>query len=398
MKQAQASRLHILYLPRWYPHRYDPMMGLFIERHGLAVSPHVDISVLYVHADDKLQGKTYEIVHSENGLFTKRIYFKKSTMKPAFLANLVNTWRFAISHFKGIRLIRRERGRENLVHVHVLTRLGVIARLNKMIHGVPYVITEHWTRYLPNMDTYSGTFRKLATQRVVRHAAAVLPVTANLRDAMIDNKLRNSNYVVIPNVVDIQKFAPAESKSPRQRKKMVHLSCFTDKQKNISGILRVMKTLNQQRNDFELTLIGDGEDFDKMHQLADEMHLTDKVVKFAGLKEGQELVELLQQADLMIMFSYFENLPVVILESYACGVPVISTRVGGIHEHLDERLGQLTTAGDEKEFATALNDTLDNPNRYQSQTIRRYAVEHFSNDVIGRSLFEVYQQVARKTK
>lgn len=139
MKQAHPSRLHILYLPRWYPHRYDPMMGLFIERHGLAVSPHVDISVLYVHADEKLKGKTYEIVHSENGLFTKRIYFKKSAIKPAFLANLVNSWRFAFSHFKGIRMIRKERGKENLVHVHVLTRCGVIARINKLIHGVPYV-------------------------------------------------------------------------------------------------------------------------------------------------------------------------------------------------------------------------------------------------------------------
>ncbi|NCA85036.1 MAG: glycosyltransferase [Clostridia bacterium] len=398
MKQAHTSRLHILYLPRWYPHRYDPMMGLFIERHGLAVAPQADISVLYVHADDKLKGKTYEVVHSENGLFTKRIYFKKSSIKPAFLANLINAWRFAFSHFKGIRMIRRERGKENLVHVHVLTRLGVIARLNQLIHGVPYLITEHWTRYLPNMDTYSGTMRKIATQQVVRHAAAVLPVTANLRDAMIDNKLRNDNYVVIPNVVDVQKFKPIPIKSERQRKKIVHLSCFTDKQKNISGILRVMKTLSRQRDDFELTLIGDGEDFDKMHQLAGEMHLSDKVVKFAGLKEGAELVELLRQADLMIMFSNFENLPVVILESYACGVPVVSTRVGGIHEHLDNRLGQLTTPGDETEFAAALSHTLDNLNRYQSETIRRYAVEHFSNEVIGNSLFDLYQSVARKTR
>jgi glycosyltransferase involved in cell wall biosynthesis len=374
------------------------MMGLFIERHGMAVVPQADISVLYVHADDKLKNKTYDIVHSENGLFTKRIYFKKSTIKPAFLANLINGWRFAFSHFKGIRMIRRERGKENLVHVHVLTRLGIIARLNQLIHGVPYVITEHWTRYLPNMDTYSGKMRKIATQQVVRHAAAVLPVTANLRDAMISNKLRNDNYVVIPNVVDVEKFKPIPVKSERQRKKIVHLSCFTDKQKNISGILRIMKTLSQQRDDFELTLIGDGVDFDKMHQLAGELQLSDKVVKFAGLKEGQELVELLRQADLMIMFSNFENLPVVILESYACGVPVVSTRVGGIHEHLDERLGKLTTAGNEKEFSAALSHTLDNLHLYQSQTIRRYALEHFSNEVIGNSLFELYQSVVRKTR
>ena len=53
-EQSEKNRIHVLYLPRWYPNRYDPMPGLFIERHGLSVLKHCDISVLYVHADDQL--------------------------------------------------------------------------------------------------------------------------------------------------------------------------------------------------------------------------------------------------------------------------------------------------------------------------------------------------------
>lgn len=388
--------MHVLYLPRWYPHRYDPMMGLFIERHGLAVNKHADVSVLYVHADDQLKDKTCDTVISYQGLFTIRVYFKKSMVKPRFLANLVNLYRFFISHIKGFRLIRKHRRKADLVHVHVLTRLGIIALFNKIINDTPYVITEHWTRYLPNTDTYHGFLRKLFTKLVVKHASAVMPVTANLRDAMRANRLKNRNYVVIPNVVDTEMFDLKQNRQPREKKQLVHLSCFTDKQKNISGILRVVDQLGKKRDDFELTLIGDGEDFSEMKAAADEMGLTDRVVHFAGLKENDELVDLLSDADLMIMFSNYENLPVVILESYACGVPVISTRVGGIHEHLNRDLGKLTEPQNEEEFLFALDETLDHLDNFDRQKIRRYAVDHFSREVIGRSLYGVYQGVLDK--
>jgi glycosyltransferase involved in cell wall biosynthesis len=394
--ESDSNRMHVLYLPRWYPHRYDPMMGLFIGRHGMSVLPHADVSVLYVHADDQLKGETIEVEQSEEGLFTVRIYFKKSAIKPAFLANLVNLYRFFRSHLIGFRMIRKQRRKPDLVHVHVLTRCGIIAWLNKLLTGVPYVITEHWTRYLPTTDTYHGALRKLLTRIVVKNAGAVMPVTANLRDAMISCGLKNDNYVVVPNVVDVDKFRPVEKPSPGGKKSLVHLSCFTDKQKNISGILRVMKQLSARRNDFVLKLIGDGEDFAQMKAIADDYGLTGKTVEFTGLKENEALVELLNQADLMIMFSNYENLPVVILESYACGVPVISTRVGGIHEHLNDELGKLVEMKNEEQFRDALETFLDNPEIYHSEKIRKYAVDHFSNAVIGDSIYEVYKDVAGK--
>ncbi len=391
MKSETDQKLHVIYLPRWYPHRYDPMMGLFIERHGVSVSEYVDVSVLYVHADEELNEKTYDVVFDDEHLYTIRIYFAKSKIKPAFLANMINLFRFLYSHLMGIRLMKKHRRKANLIHVHVLTRLGVIALTNKILYRIPFVITEHWTRYLPTTDTYHGALRKWFTQKVVKNASAVMPVTANLRDAMIDNKLINKNYVV-----NINMFHPEAEKLDRPKKKIVHLSCFTDKQKNISGILRVIKKLSEKRNDFMLTFIGDGEDYKELKAMSDNLDLTDKVVEFAGLKENEELADMLRNADLMIMFSNFENLPVVILESYASGVPVISTRVGGIHEHLNDELGKLTKPGDEAEFLAVLNETLDNLDQYQSKKIRLYAENHFSNDVIGKSLYEVYQKATAK--
>jgi glycosyltransferase involved in cell wall biosynthesis len=334
-------------------------------------------------------------VESEDGLFTVRIYFKKaeSGFKP--FDNLVNLYRFIKSHCKGFKIIRKNRRKEDIVHVHVLTRLGVIAWYNKWRYGIPYVITEHWTRYLASSDSYKGALRKWFTQKVVKHASAIMPVTANLRDAMINNKLISDNYIVIPNVVDTDRFVPANQGNKREKKRIVHLSCFTDDHKNISGILRVVKRLSEVRDDFECILIGDGEDMGMLQDYSKELGLFDKYIHFAGLKENEELVKTMNDADFMIMFSNRENLPVVILESYSCGVPVISTRVGGIHEHLDDNLGRLVEPKNEDEFFNAINETLDNPDVYKTENIRKYAIDHFGQEVIGKSLYEVYFSVIR---
>ncbi len=394
-EQSENNRLHVLYLPRWYPNRYDPMPGLFIERHGLSVLKHCDISVLYVHADNQLNGKTYDILETEDGLYTVRIYFKKAEggLKP--LDNLINLWRFYVSCRKGFKIIRKARRKEDIVHVHVLTRLGVVAWFNKILNRIPYVITEHWTRYLATEDTYAGAMRKWFTQKVVKHASAVMPVTANLRDAMINKKLISDHYIIIPNVVDTERFLPVNNTGKRDKKRIVHLSCFTDDHKNISGIIRVIKRLSESRNDFECILIGDGEDMDMLQDLSKDLGVFDKFVHFVGLKENDELVKTMNDADFMIMFSNRENLPVVILESYSCGVPVISTRVGGIHEHMNEDLGKLVEPKNEDEFYNAINETLDNLDVYKKDKIRTYAIDHFSQEVIGESLFKVYKDVIK---
>ena len=76
-----GDRKKIVFLARWYPHRYDSMYGLFIQRHAEAVSAFHDISVVYVHADENAKEK-FEIERQyENNVDTIRIYYKKNNNK-----------------------------------------------------------------------------------------------------------------------------------------------------------------------------------------------------------------------------------------------------------------------------------------------------------------------------
>lgn len=391
LSQSDLKKIHILYLPKWYPNKYDPMPGLFIKRHAEAVSEYCDISVLYVHPDDQLIDQKAEIINSnKDGIRTWRIYYPKSKLKIHFLASLINLIKYFYYHFKGIRLINKEHRKPDLIHVNVLTRLGFIAWIYKLFTKTPYLITEHWTRYLPQVNSFSGNLRKVISKLVVKNSEAVLPVTGNLMRAMQSHGLLNDNYQVIPNVVDTDEFQPFEVKKNHSIKKIVHISCFTDAQKNQSGILRIIQKMSKIRQDFELRFVGNGEDFERIKTMSDQFDLTDKFVFFDGLLEGKELVETIQSSDLMILFSHYENLPVVIPESFACGIPVISTDVGGIHEHLDVSKGALVETGNEHEFLKTLMRELDQLNHYDKKKIRQYAIDTFSKEVIGKQLFNVY--------
>ena len=157
----------------------------------------------------------------------------------------------------------------------------------------------------------------------------------------------------------------------------------------------MLKKLSEKHNDFHCTFIGDGPDFEILKTFAKELGLESQLT-FTGLLEGKEVAEQLKKADAMLMFSNHENLPVVMLESYACGVPVISTRVGGIHEHMNDDIGRLVERGDEKAFLSELKTFMENPDTYDQQKIRDYAMQNFSKKIIGETLYEIYLTALEK--
>jgi glycosyltransferase involved in cell wall biosynthesis len=372
------------------------MPGLFIERHARSVSTYMDVAVLYVHQDEKLQGSEMEVDRSrDDELLQLKIYYRPFLRSIPIIKPMVNFCRYLKYHRKGLKMIKKEFGRPDIIHVNVLTRLGAIALLYKWMTGTPYVITEHWTRYLPHMNNFRGFFRKAVTRIVVRQASAVMPVTDNLRKSMERHGLMNRNYRIIPNVVDMKMFDIRDVDPERTKKSIIHVSCFEDRQKNISGMLRVFKRLAKERKDWACHLVGEGIHLEDLKTYAKVMNLEGKFAFFDGLKENEELAKLMAEADFQVMFSRFENLPVVILESFACGVPVLSTDVGGIREHINEDLGLLIPSEDEDKLLEKINYMLDNYQNYNKIKIREYADSHFSKEVIGRQLAEVYTSIIK---
>jgi len=392
---SNDKHIKVLYLARWYPNRYDPMPGLFIQRHAEAASRFCKTGVVYTHVADVEKVNGFEIDFSMvNGVPAVKVYYSNSASRIPVVSPFVNAIRFLRANAIGIKKIKKELGSFDIVHVHVLTRLGLIALWYKWFKNKPYVISEHWSRYLPLTGDFKGVLRKWFTRLVVRNASAVTTVTQNLANAMQNHGLRNSNYRVLANVV-IDDFLnyPSGSNKKSEKTTFVHVSCFEDKSKNISGLLRVIGSLAKKRNDFVFQLVGEGMDFDDLEEYARDLSLTKETVVFTGLLEGKELVNIMASADLMVVFSNYENFPVVINESFVLGVPVVATRVGGIPEFVNESNGRLLDAGNEVALEKYLADYLDGKLNFDHEKIKNRARNEFSPEKIGKELCALYKSL-----
>lgn len=385
----QEKKIKVLFLPAWYPNKGDSMAGLFVKQHALAVKPYADVAVLHVIFSLDKQKKKIEYKYTVNeGIPTLIAYIR---IRNSFFDKIMYPVRYLKAAFVGYKHLKREFGTPDIHHVHILTRSGIIAYFKNLTKGTPYIITEHWSRYLPqNSKSYRGVVKKIVTKKVAYRASIITTVSKHLGIAMQKHKLKN-NYMQVSNVVDTDFFKPFPTKLVNMRPVLLHVSCFDEKPKNVKGILNAAYKLEKEGFDFELRLVGDGIDHKSCIEHAKKLQL--KNVTFLGLKTEEELLKEYQTADAFVLFSRFENQPVVILEALACGLPVIATKVGGIPEILQDDFGELIDSENEDELVAAIKKVIQHPKDYNTEKMRQYAVENYSYEAVGKQFYDIYNRI-----
>jgi glycosyltransferase involved in cell wall biosynthesis len=389
-------KIKVLFWPGcWYPDRRNPLNGIFIRRHAEAVAPLADVAVLYITADAGLTDHRYEIeVNDDKAGVTVRVYYRPFPV-PFRPLRILNVWRYFCAARRGICTLRTRWGDPDIVHLQVNPPWGQIAAMKTFFPGLPFIFTEHWSGYHHANGEFRGFFRKRLTAWVVRRAFAVTPVSRNLQEIMESHGL-HGRYVVIPNAVRMDLFLPASVPRPGSPPVFLHVSRLTAL-KNVIGILHAAAALRGKGRDFRLLIAGQGEDRESLEQLAETLSLREGCVRFVGRKDETELAQIMRQADCFVLFSNYENLPCVISEAMASGLPVIATRVGGVPEQVKPGTGILLDPGDEAGLAKAMADILDGNVCFDRQAIRRFAEENYSYAEVGKRFLLLYQEALRNT-
>lgn len=375
------------------------MPGLFIQRHAEAVSNFVTTSVLYLQskpANENSKSTEYEFT-TTNNVHTLKIYYPNPSHTYWGFGLLKKTFNFFFYSHIGYHKLVAKVGKPDLVHVNILTRMGVLALLLKLRYNIPYIITEHWSRYLPLTGSYNGWLRKTITSLVVRQASAITTVTHNLADAMKKHRLLHKNYHVVHNTVDINQFAPTPWPNPSPIT-ILHVSCFEDRSKNISGLLRVIKALSELRSNFRVLMVGIGQDFETLKSYATDLNIGKEFIEFTGLLENRELTDAFNRSHFLLMFSNYENMPVVINEALSCGLPIVSSKVGGIAEIVSEKFGLLVEPRDEKALLEAILKMLDTYTLYNRAEMRKFAIEYFSPASVGKHFHSIYLDAVKTNR
>lgn len=390
-----TGKKNILFLTSWYPCREDTTLGIFVKRHGQAIATQHKVTLLYVIADSEMKPGEFQLEKNELGNYRELIiHFGKSSKQKNFISRL-NTYKLMRNFYEsGILKALEWSGEFDLIHMNIPWPYGKFARLLSLKLKLPIVLTEHWTGYHKSADRFKGYLLRSEIRKTINAAHVVCPVSQNLMDVMQERGLKAKRWMVVPNVVDTSMFFPSSAeRDPSKPFRFIHVSGLDDEQKNISGLLRAFRAFYQKNRNAELHMIGSGKDEPRLKLYSNELGLTLRGVFFKGRIEGQELAEAYRMADAFILTSRFENQPVVLLEALACGLPVISTNVGGISEVIHEGNGILIVPDDEQVITDALEKMVAKYDTFNRAAIRKEAVERYSFEAVSKAYSEVYKQL-----
>jgi len=371
--------LHILFLPHWYPSRVHTTAGNFIQHHAETVATKHTVTVLYV-INDKTLTKSYEI--------TEEIISEVTTIIVYFLPGkhkITNAFKKAKAYKLGMSRVHPF----NIIHLNVLHYYGIIALYYKLFKNIPYVITEHWTRWNNNSISKKEQF---VARIIANNASCLMPVCSYLGNNMRNIGIHTPQRI-IPNVVDPHIFHPAPNKKS-DKFVFLHISTLLNNHKNILGILRATRRLALESECFELHIGGDGDIKDIIH-FSKENQL-EKVIKTFGQLIPHEVALKMNESNIFVLFSNKENQPCVINEAFACGLPVISTKVGGISEFFPEKFGILIEKQDENALYSAMKSCLKGKQFAPSTQMFDYASAHFGTRAIASEFDAIYYQTYKK--
>lgn len=382
------KKLNILFLNSWYPNAVFPANGNFIQQHARAVALNCNIACL--HVEVRVQKELFEITKSFNeGVFEVIVYVKKVESNYSFIKKL---HRRHLAYKKGLKIINEKFVKVDVTHLNVVLPAGLFAIYLKTKFKIPFIITEHSTTYLKSSGSTHRFLERFLIKKVVQKASKVCPVSNDLKEAMIFSGYQG-DYAVIPNVVNTSYFK-YQKKEILKKINILHVSSLKEEHKNGRGILRVMKKLSQRRQDFTFTMISDGDTL-PIKKYAEEIELESSLFSLEGAKPAEGIALAMQEYDLFLLFSNYENLPCVISESLVSGMPVISSDVGGISEMITNENGVLVAAGNEGELLCKLEYVINNISKFNRSEIAINAKNTFSYETVGAQFFSIYKEIIK---
>ncbi len=384
--------MKVLWLCSWYPHATDPFDGDFVDRQAKALALYNEVQVIHVvqnfHFLQNIKHKHVE--QRTEGNLSSSVYFLPLHLHGlSFFQKLLFNQQYHSFYQQLIDAYIQQNGKPDIIHVHVPVKAGAIAVKLKDNYGIPFVVTEHSSAYyehIPENYFQRNRYFRHVTKTTFEQAAVVSSVSHWLLHRLQELfQLRKTQ--LIRNVVDTDLFyyKPVSN----SKKRFIHVSLMHPL-KNVRGILYALAALNQKTTDWEMIFIGPASTADL--KLAGELGLTPQIA-WKGTLQYAEVANEMQQADALIHFSKYENLPCVVNEALCCGLPVFSSNVGGIAELINSSNGILVEEGDVDALANALYSFLQNASSYDREAIGAKAVQQFQYKTIGKEIVELYEKV-----
>ena len=241
-----------------------------------------------------------------------------------------------ISGVRGIRAVFR-----------LLPYLWRLRRASRRAHVIHVMANSGWAWFLlawpaiqigrwfrvPILVNYRGG---LAREFLAQHGARVVTSLRQVSLVVVPSGFLREVFgghgissIVIPNIVDLELFRPADARPCDSQLLHIVVARNLEKIYGIDIAIRTCALLLEKFPGLKMSVAGSGPDRETLEKLSSDLDIQNRI-HFTGRLDPEQMAELYRSADLVINPSRADNMPNSVLEALACGIPVVTTNVGGI--------------------------------------------------------------------
>lgn len=380
--------LHILIIPSWYPQFEGDIGGNFFREQALALNKaghKVGVIFPQFRSIKDLRGlysKPYGIKYmNDGGLHTFKYHH---TSLPRL--HKIQQKRWIDSGLKLFQKYIKEFGVPDIIHVHSLKPAGYLALIIKSKYKVPFVVTEHSTAFARGLIKKSEVMNLKNVVDASNYNIAVSQPFSSLLNSLFE--VGTWNY--IPNIVN-DDFLNTKRKVMQKKFIFLTVSLLTTK-KAVDILIKAFSCIRNEIPNAVLHIGGDGEERGNLEKLVKDLSLEDQVI-FLGRLSRERVKSEMERSSVFVLPSRYETFGVVLVEALALGCPVIATKCGGPESIVIDKVGSLVKVDDITGLSEAMLNAYINYDKYNSEDIRQYCIDNFSEEAVTSQLTELYHSV-----
>ena len=285
---------------------------------------------------------------------------------------------------------------KNIIHfqAHFAHSPTSVALFSSLLSGIPFSFFAH------AKDIYTSDQRQLKEK--IDMARFVVTCTKYNRNYLSQLAGKSTTPIFcVYHGINLDYFSPKrnniECKPPY---KLLTVARMTEK-KGLENVYHALAILRDKKIKFTHTLIGEGDDNDKVLKLIKKLEL-EKVTKLSGTLTHEDVINHYADADLFVLGCQIarngdrDGIPNVMAESMAMNLPVVATNVSGIPEFLEDRVsGMMVPQKDPKALARAMEAVLTDDDLRKQMTLeaRKRITREFNNQKLIKDLARIYQDM-----
>jgi glycosyltransferase involved in cell wall biosynthesis len=318
-----------------YPNNVKKNNGIFVEQRlrKLLRLDHIDLKVVapvpwFPFKSDKFgEYANFALVSHQEKRNSIQIYHPKYFLIPKIGMTLAPLL-LAIGTLPLLKRLIKEGFNFELIDAHYFYPDGVAAVILGKLLKKPVIITARGTdiNLIPNYFLP----RKMILW-AAKNSKANITVSQALKDKLEEIGVKPNSIHTLRNGVDLDFFVPIDRDTARENLDLKRLTILSvGNLIELKGHHLIIEAM-QDLLEFDLLIVGGGPDLSSLKKLINTFGVTDRV-RLLGTLSQQQLVEVYNAADVLILASSREGLANVLLESMACGTPVVATNIGGTPE------------------------------------------------------------------